>query len=565
MDAGGLSPQTSSKRLTALHLAVLVLVGCAVLVPNLGQTLRVSDREGRHAEIAREMVETHQYVVPYTLGRPYLDKPPLFNWTIAAAFRLTGKADLFAARLSSALSALLVGLIIYALGRRWFSPRAALWSALMWFTFPLVMEWGKRAQVDVVFTALIAAGILAALYAASSRSTATAFVLWCGACLLASAAVLAKGPHGLFFFSVGVVAIWRTERGRWVPPGTFIAAGAILLALAYGGWMAAAEAQRAGHVEELLQVQFGRGLVQHIRRPSLYVDQLLLQTAPWAFLGIGALYFAVARLVRKGLVREGVPTAAFAAAFLLMNLVPNKREHYLLPILPLWALIIGDYLDRCASAPALRDERGSAEAGLGRRATRWLFACPLGVIFVAAIATGPAAALWPKVRGEYGMAPAVLGAALAIPAAWGLLALARRRYARSVWALSAIALAGAVGTYYAFVEPHYEEHEGIALARRVESLVSPESAVGVYGVTDETFIFALGRRVEFLTDEAALLAFLQRPGPRVLLVGGEDVGKVEGLLPGVCVELGRWPLGSGTICLLSRGPGRGVLWRPGAA
>ena len=104
-------------RPTVVVLALLVL-GAGTFLPDLGQEVRLDGRDSRHAEIAREMAERDNYIVPYLYGRPYIDKLPLFNCIVALLFRLMGRADFFLARLPSALcaSAAMVG--IYVLGTR---------------------------------------------------------------------------------------------------------------------------------------------------------------------------------------------------------------------------------------------------------------------------------------------------------------------------------------------------------------------------------------------------------------------------------------------------------------
>ncbi|TMA49560.1 MAG: dolichol-phosphate mannosyltransferase, partial [Deltaproteobacteria bacterium] len=49
--------------------------------------------EGRNAEVAREMLAGGDWTVPHFNGLPYLDKPVLFFWLVAGAFRLLGVGE----------------------------------------------------------------------------------------------------------------------------------------------------------------------------------------------------------------------------------------------------------------------------------------------------------------------------------------------------------------------------------------------------------------------------------------------------------------------------------------
>src|SRR5205814_1220812 len=71
----------------------------------LGRWPLIEPDEGRNAEVAREMLALGQWSVPHYNGLPYLDKPVLLFWMIAAAFRALGVSEL-AARLPSVVGAL---------------------------------------------------------------------------------------------------------------------------------------------------------------------------------------------------------------------------------------------------------------------------------------------------------------------------------------------------------------------------------------------------------------------------------------------------------------------------
>lgn len=540
--------------LTALHAAIIVIVGCAVLIPNLGQTVDVSDREGRHAEIAREMVASGQYVVPFVLGEPYFLKPPLFHWSVAAAYRLTGKEDFFTARLSSVVWALVGAVATYLLGHRWFGRRAALWGALLWLAFPLVSEWARTAQMDVMMAALVTVAVLLALYAITSRSRAAQWGLWLAACAVASGATLSKGPQALFYFLLAVAVMSRVYDRRWFPRPAFLAAGLGIVVVLCGGWLAAASARYPGYLQNLLDYQFGKGLAEHPRRVYLYVDQLLLRTAPWALFGIGAVYCALRGLRRRGLTEDAVPFVVFLGAFVAMTLVPNKREHYLLPILPFWALTIGGFLDRCSSAADTSGAEGPAQAAPGAGVRRWLFVWPLGVLLLTALVPLPAALFWLATRPPHAWAAAALGAAFIPPAAWGLLSVKRARYGRAVWALVSVALLGSFGTYSTFVEPYHARNASAAAAREIAQATPKGVPVACWGITDVVLVFALDRQVTFPQDGDALEAFLREPGTRYALV---DTAKAAELaaLAGACTKRGEWRMGDADIELFEAGGG----------
>ncbi len=57
--------------------------------------------EPRYAQVAREMLNRHDYVTPILYGKPWLEKPALYYWRAMFAFREFGVHD-WSARIPSA-------------------------------------------------------------------------------------------------------------------------------------------------------------------------------------------------------------------------------------------------------------------------------------------------------------------------------------------------------------------------------------------------------------------------------------------------------------------------------
>ena len=50
----------------------------------------LDDADSVHAEVAREMLLRHDWTTLYANGIRYLEKAPVFYWSMAASFRLLG-------------------------------------------------------------------------------------------------------------------------------------------------------------------------------------------------------------------------------------------------------------------------------------------------------------------------------------------------------------------------------------------------------------------------------------------------------------------------------------------
>ena len=177
-------------------LASLLLLLVAVWFEPPGSWLAEPD-EPRYAEIPREMLATHDFVVPRLNGVPYFEKPPLLYWANAASFAVLGETP-FAARLPTRLAGLgTTLLVLFAVGRLW-GHRAGLFAAVFFLVSPFAFTFSRLNLTDGVltffFTATLVAGYETLQARARGRSTVALSALT-GA--LAAGAFLSKGLIGI--------------------------------------------------------------------------------------------------------------------------------------------------------------------------------------------------------------------------------------------------------------------------------------------------------------------------------------------------------------------------------
>src|SRR5262249_56071907 len=68
--------------------ATLIALAALLYVATIGTGDLYSQTEGQYAGAAREMVETHRWLLPTNDGIPRLQKPPLLYWLIIVSFKL---------------------------------------------------------------------------------------------------------------------------------------------------------------------------------------------------------------------------------------------------------------------------------------------------------------------------------------------------------------------------------------------------------------------------------------------------------------------------------------------
>src|SRR5439155_975130 len=181
------------------HWRLIVLAPMALaamlFLPGIGERILYGGDEARYALLARNMVETGDWLVPRIGSEVHLEKTPLFIWSIAALSLAGRDVTELTAVLPAAVSGIAgVGLTVL-LGRRMFGLRAGVLGG-----FVLATTWGyfwhaRMALADMMVTAFVVAGA-AAFWTAVGRDDQRRLpmvLFW----LCLGLALSAKGPVGL--------------------------------------------------------------------------------------------------------------------------------------------------------------------------------------------------------------------------------------------------------------------------------------------------------------------------------------------------------------------------------
>ncbi|GAC1425630.1 MAG: hypothetical protein NVSMB62_22880 [Acidobacteriaceae bacterium] len=139
-------------------LALLVALWAALFVASLWTPPILDDADGTHANAARQMLLSHDWVTLRVNNVRYLEKAPLPYWIVALCFRLFGFTA-FAAHLPQALAVLGLGLLGYRWSREKFGDRAALYMGLFTLTSAGVFLFTRVLIPDVLLALLLAAAL----------------------------------------------------------------------------------------------------------------------------------------------------------------------------------------------------------------------------------------------------------------------------------------------------------------------------------------------------------------------------------------------------------------------
>ncbi|MEC7469303.1 MAG: glycosyltransferase family 39 protein, partial [Pseudomonadota bacterium] len=141
----------------AYPLGTLLCLSAVILLTGLGLREPWPADEPRFALIARDMVETGQWFFPMRGGEIYPDKPPVFMWLIALFYAMTGSLKV-AFLLPSALAGMVTVGLVYDLGRRlWSVNTGFIAGLLLLFTVQFTLQ-AKTAQIDALVCVFITFG-----------------------------------------------------------------------------------------------------------------------------------------------------------------------------------------------------------------------------------------------------------------------------------------------------------------------------------------------------------------------------------------------------------------------
>jgi 4-amino-4-deoxy-L-arabinose transferase-like glycosyltransferase len=111
--------------------------------------------ETRDAGIASEMYRTGDFIVPKLNGEAFLEKPPLYYWSTALIYKLTGQVTAGTTRLPSALFGILGVLFTFFIGKKLFNERVGLFGASILALSTQYFRMSHFALMDVALAALV--------------------------------------------------------------------------------------------------------------------------------------------------------------------------------------------------------------------------------------------------------------------------------------------------------------------------------------------------------------------------------------------------------------------------
>jgi 4-amino-4-deoxy-L-arabinose transferase-like glycosyltransferase len=474
-------------------------------LPVVGRRPLVNQDEARFTLLAREGVEHGQWLLPRVRGVIYLNKPPLYFWTVGLLALPFGVVDETTAPLASILSALATLLAVIAIGRARWSLEVGLGGAMVLATAPYFYFMSHQVLSDVMMTAWLA---WALYFLLTARSAAAPTARLVGFYLCVAGALGSKGPAALMGLA-GALALVLAEDGwrgvRWLR----LPLGLGILALSTLPWLLPYLLQtERSYVGGVVVHHYGDWYLRE-KRSSRLVELLdnLGRFLPWTvLLPAGIWWWWRDRDPRRRPLLAWTVVIAVA-----VSLSGEQRARYFVPVLPPMALLVGELL---VDAPRDRAGRRVLAAFLG--------ATLLGVMVLVGILLwlplgaglrGPSTFM-PAAGWERGLACLLALAGLAAAAV-----LAARGAGFGATTALSLALGGILLIEGWGYPARFAESSNIrGFTTAMAGHLTPESRVLAYPDAGLSYDLYLRRPVRELNGTADLEAELAGPGPNDVLL-----------------------------------------------
>jgi 4-amino-4-deoxy-L-arabinose transferase-like glycosyltransferase len=313
-----------------------VIVAAIVFFWGLGSMDLLSLNEGRRALAIQEMVSSGNWLLPHLNGELYLTKPPLLYWLSSSLGFIWGVNE-WTLRLPSALAAIAVLIMVY----RYALQQSGKWAAL--FAVQLLIAnlgfamLGRRAEIEMLLTALCVGSLLSALQYIQSQSSKNWIIL---SYFLLALALMTKGPLVILLVTLPLLiaaiysknphikAVLLSGRG-WL---IFLVVGLtwyviVSWQLGFDIWATIAKRDMLNK----MQSESAKPILSYLA--WIAVDFMLL---------IGLFLVGVKEFFKQQFQqsRQLVLLAATILPLIIFSLFSNKHAKYLLPIYPLIAILL---------------------------------------------------------------------------------------------------------------------------------------------------------------------------------------------------------------------------------
>jgi 4-amino-4-deoxy-L-arabinose transferase-like glycosyltransferase len=519
------------------HVLILGLVCFLTFFAGLGRGAIGDSDEAFYAEASREMVASSDWLTPYYNYELRFQKPILFYWLVATAYKAAGVGEA-AARFPSALAGLGLAILTYLVGRRWFDAATGFFAATVVATSFGYFSIGRQSLPDLPLAFFIAAATWGLIEGVGSPIAATATPvarrrLWLAfAGVMMGLGLLAKGPVGVALPVLAALPVWWKERravnggdaSRLPGVADLLLVGLLAVLVAAPWFIAMADHHGLAYMHRFFVGEnlerFATDRYNEPRPIWFYMPIVLGGLMPWSpfillwlptWLRVFKRERMVTRAEWRGIIWAAVPFVFYSASI-------GKQPRYILPMLPPMALLLA----RTVIA-RLPDEGPPPVARTGRQtALAWCGTVCAVLFLILGVLLHRARPLLFVLSPSLALVCTgiITVAALSVLyASWS-----RRRWALPV-AMAVASIATLLSLHYSVVSAADLEPVQV-MARRYAAVYQGHEPSATYRVFVRNLVFYTGVKQTDLVQPEQVVEFLRQPQRVLCVITKDDLARL---------------------------------------
>lgn len=331
---------------------ILVILCLGLFFSHIGSRPLWDIDEGLHASTSKDMVLNGDWITPTFNGKPFYDKPVLYNWLVALAFLLFGFTE-FAARLPSAVLGLGCVMVTYLLGKRMFNSTVGFLGGTILATSCefIILSTAVVHDISLVFFTTLAFYLFYAGYKDDRYRKLHLLLMYAAL----GFAVLAKGPVGVALPAMVIGLYLLFEKKLRFIKEMRIGWGILIFLAVASPWYVLVTLKDPGYAAYFfIKKNIGSFLSSDARHTGpfyYYIPVLFGGFFPWSCFLPVAIIYGVRR--RFQTVRGGTAYLIvwFSAVFVFFSTAISKLATYILPLFPPASLLVALLWHELLTAP----------------------------------------------------------------------------------------------------------------------------------------------------------------------------------------------------------------------
>ncbi len=322
---------------------LLLIFASIYVLGNIGTGSLSTWDEALYANVAREVVNTGNWLVLHYRGEDWFDKPPLYIWMTACFYKAFGVNE-FSTRLTAGLFGIATILLLYAFVKRISTRNAAILASLILLALPHFLHFSKLGMMDVpisFFTLII-------IYLFWIGQEKPQYLFFSGVSI--GIAYLMKGFAA--FLAPLIITAYAILSGQWrlLFKRQFVLGALIGISLAFL-WHIHLYLQCG---PEAIKDYFGFHIIEratqavqcHTGGINFYQKAIFNKNKPWSVIAYLSCFYILWQSIKYREKKAILICCWIAVTYALYTAVKTKLHWYTMPIYPALAFSSGIFLER---------------------------------------------------------------------------------------------------------------------------------------------------------------------------------------------------------------------------